>query len=120
MSVTEIVSLSVIWTTGGGGACTVSVTAVELVLPVKFVSPAYTAVRLWLPDANAEVLNVAVAAPFRVAVPRVVAPSRKVTTSGAVGVPAPGATTVTVAVNVTAWPKVAGFGDAARAVIDVA
>lgn len=42
-----------------------------------------------------------------VPVPRVVAPSLKVTVPA--GVPAPGATADTVAVNVTDWPKTEGF-----------
>jgi hypothetical protein len=44
-----------------------------------------------------------------------VAPSRKLTAP--VGVPAPGATTVTVAVNVTLWPKTDGLADEARVVV---
>ena len=107
-------SLSVIWTTGGGGAGTVTATAVGVVLPVKFVSPAYTAVRLWLPEASDDVLKVAVAAPFSVAVPSVVVPSKKVTVP--VGVPTPGATTVTVVVRVTSWPKFEEVGDADKLV----
>ena len=42
-------------------------------------------------------------------VPSVVAPSMNVTVP--LGVPAPGATTVTVAVNVTDWPNLDGFAD---------
>jgi hypothetical protein len=45
--------------------------------------------------------------PASVAVPRVAAPSRKVTVP--VGVPTPGETALTVAVNVTAWPDDDGF-----------
>lgn len=44
-----------------------------------------------------------------------VVPSRKFTVP--VGVPAPGATTVTVAVSVTDCPKLAGLGDAVNAVV---
>ena len=43
---------------------------------------------------------------FRVPVPIVVAPS--VNVAMPVGVPVPGETAVTVAVNVTAWPKTDG------------
>jgi hypothetical protein len=44
------------------------------------------------------------------AVPSVVAPSLKVITP--VGIPVPGATELTVAVSVTDWFSVDGFGDA--------
>ena len=61
-----------------------------------------------MPTASDEVVNVALP-PVRLAVPRVEAPSRKVTVP--VGVPAPGETALTVAVNVTAWPDADGFTD---------
>ncbi len=73
---------------------------------------------VWLPAPSDEVLKVAFPALFRVPVPHVVAgvviPSKNVTVP--VGAPAPGAATVIVAVSVTAWPKVAGLGDAAKLV----
>ena len=47
--------------------------------------------------------------------PIVAAPSRKLTVP--VGVPAPGAVTVTVAVNVTLCPKTDGLRDEARLVL---
>ena len=73
---------------------------------------------LWLPDASDEVLKVAVAAPFRRAVPRAVVPSEKVTVPvGPVGVDEPGATTVTVAVSVTVWLRLEGLGDATNVVV---
>jgi hypothetical protein len=50
-----------------------------------------------------------------VPVPRVVLPSLKVTVP--VGVPAPGATAATVAVNVTDWPKTDGVPDVAIDVV---
>src|SRR5262249_37320378 len=50
--------------------------------------------------------KVATPLPSRVPVPRTLAPSLNVTVP--VGVPAPGATAVTVAVNVTAWPNTEG------------
>ena len=53
----------------------------------------------WVPTARALVVSVATPEPFKVPVPRLVAPSRKVTVP--VGVPVPGATAVTVAVKVT-------------------
>lgn len=46
--------------------------------------------------------------------PRLVAPSLKVMVP--LGVPAPGATAVTVAVKVTFWPKTAGFAEEIRVV----
>ncbi len=45
--------------------------------------------------------------PLKVPVPRDVVPSSKVTVP--VGMPEPGELAVTVAVNVTAWPKIEGF-----------
>jgi hypothetical protein len=61
-----------------------------------------------LPTDSDDVVNVALPA-VRLAVPRVEAPSRKVTVP--VGVPTPGETALTVAVNVTAWPDADGFTD---------
>ena len=60
----------------------------------------------WVPAARLEVEKVAVP-PLRVPVPSVAVPSRKVTVP--VGVPAPGVFTLTVAVNVTLWPKAEGL-----------
>ena len=51
-------------------------------------------------------------------VPNVVEPSLNVTVP--VGVPAPGETTVTVAVKVTPWPNVDGFGDEFSVVVVLA
>ena len=76
------------------------------VLPLKLVSPPYTAVILCDPTDSDVVLKVAVPEPS-VPVPRVVDPSMNVTVP--VGVPAPGATAATVAVNVTLWPKTDGL-----------
>ena len=53
---------------------------------------------VWLPTANAEVVNVATP-PLKVTVPMGLPPSRKATVP--VGVPVPGATGDTVAVKVT-------------------
>ena len=60
-----------------------------------------------MPPARLPVMNVAVP-PFRTAVPSVFGPSRNVTVP--VGVPAPGATALTVAVNDTTCPAADGFG----------
>src|SRR5437588_7053976 len=69
------------------------------------------AVMLWLPIARLEVLHVATPAASAWPPQPVIelAPSLKFTVP--VRVPAPGAVIVTVAVNVTLWPKVDGFTD---------
>jgi hypothetical protein len=59
-----------------------------------------------VPTASVKVVNVALP-PESVAVPNVVAPSKNVTVP--VGVPAPGATGLTVAMNPTDWPNTDGF-----------
>ena len=53
--------------------------------------------------------------PLRVLVPRDVAPSKNSTAPAEI--PAPGATTFTVAVNVTDWPNFDGFADEATDVV---
>ena len=92
---------------------TISLSAAE-VLAAKLVSVPYTAVMLWVAALSVEVLNVAVP-PLRVPVPKVVEPSRKVTTP--VGVPAPGATAATVAVKVSNCPITAGLAVTVRVVL---
>ena len=67
-----------------------------------------------MPTASAEVVNVAMS-PLSVPVPIGLPPSRNVTVP--VGVPAPGATGETVAVNVTDWPKTDGFTDEVTVVV---
>ena len=67
----------------------------------------------WLATDRLLVENVATP-PLKVPVPIVAAPSLNVTVP--VGVPAPGAVAVTVAVNVTDWPKTDGFAELPRAV----
>ena len=73
------------------------------VLPAKFVSAGYTAVRLAAPTGKE--VNVSVATPdaFSVPVPREVAPFLKVTVSPLV-VRLPSENGVNVAVSVTDWP----------------
>src|SRR2546425_13845 len=72
------------------------------VLGLKLPSPLYTAVMaVWLPAAKVVVLNVACPA-LRLLVASAVVPSLKVTVP--VGLPVPGATGATVAVNVIDWP----------------
>jgi hypothetical protein len=66
----------------------------------------------WVPATKVEVLNVA-APELRVIVANEVVPSLKVTVP--LGVPAPGATAVTVAVNPTAWPAQDGLREDTKA-----
>ena len=68
----------------------------------------------WVPTARLEVENATVP-PMSVPVPSVAVPSRKVTVP--VGVPAPGVFTLTVAVNVTLWPKAEGLVSEATLVV---
>src|SRR3954447_7961335 len=77
------------------------------VVPAESVGPEQGAVMVWLPALSDEVLNVAVpAGPSGTGPPRVVPPSVKVTVPEVSGLPP----AVTVAVKVTDWPKVDGFG----------
>ena len=64
---------------------------------------------LCVPTVSDEVAKLAWPEPLSDAVPRMLAPSLKVTVP--VGVPAPGAIAVTVAVNVTDCPTDEGFDD---------
>ena len=83
----------------------------------KLTSPEYTAVIEWPGDefvARLEVANVQTPGPAAVPIPRSVAPSKKVTVP--VGVPAPGDTGFTVAINVTDWPYTLGLGEATTVV----
>jgi len=66
--------------------------------------------------ARAEVMRVAMP-PLRIPVPIEVPLSRKVTVP--VGVPAPGAEAVMVAVKVTDWPKTEGFTEEMTAVVEL-
>jgi hypothetical protein len=85
------------------------------VLPLKFVSPLYTAVIECEPTVNADVLKVA-EPELKVPVPKVVVPSLKVTVPVGVLLPDVG---VTVAVKVTLWPKTEGFAEDTTAVVVV-
>jgi hypothetical protein len=88
------------------GHRTVCVTPVE-VLAESFPLPWYAAVIVWLARDNELVDKLA--APFdSETVPIVLEPSLNTTLP--VGVPAPGANALTVALKVTAWPKFEGFG----------
>jgi hypothetical protein len=88
------------------------------VLGLKFASLSYAAVIECVPTPSKEVVNVAwseLPTTLSVPVPRGVVPSRKVTSP--VGVPAPGAFTVTVAVKVTVSPSVTGLAEVATVVV---
>jgi hypothetical protein len=91
------------------------------VLLLKFVSPLYTAVmecRLPLTVSD-DVEQVAWALTFRPTLLQiVVVPSLKVTVP--VGVPEPGATALTAAVNVTDWPNTEGLAEDTTAVLVLA
>jgi hypothetical protein len=93
---------------------TVCVRAVE-VLPVKLVSPPYTAVIECVPPDSADVVSVAVP-PLSVPVPSVVPPSWNVTVPASV----PVADDVTLAVRVRAVPKMEGLFDEVTVVVLVA
>jgi hypothetical protein len=62
---------------------------------------------LWVPTESGDVVNVADPPVKVTGAPRFTPPSVNCTLP--VAVPDPGATAETVAVNVTAWPKTAGF-----------
>lgn len=87
------------------------------VLVVKSKLPPYTAVIESVPSASVDVANVALPA-LSVPVPSVVVPFLNVTVPA--GVPTPGATAVTVAVNVTVVPDVEGFNEDAIVVLVLA
>jgi len=70
------------------------------------------------PTLKVELLKVAEPAEFSVPLPSVVAPSKKLTEP--VGIVVLPAGPVTVAVNITDWPKVDGFSDETSTVVDAA
>jgi hypothetical protein len=79
-------------------------------------SPAYVAVIEWAPSDKDEAENMATSLAPRGAVPRInVPPSTNVTMPA--GVPAPGATGATAAVNSTDWPKVGVLEEADNVVV---
>src|ERR1041385_340388 len=80
----------------------------EFVVPMKFRSPAYSATTVCVPCDSELVLNVATP-PDNVFVSAAVPSIRN--TTGPVGVPAPGETAVSVAVNVTFEPGSDGFSE---------
>src|SRR5207247_2011091 len=89
---------------------TIWVTPDEALLVLKFPSPSYEAVIEWLPPTDSEfVVNAAWPEPLTGMDPRVVSPSLNVMVP--VSVPAPGVTTLTVAVKVTDWAETDEFGD---------
>ena len=68
------------------------------------------------PTVKAEVTRVATPTPSNVPPPRDVAPSKKVT----VPVGAPAVAELAVAVNVTVWLRLDGFGEEVTVVVEVA
>lgn len=87
------------------------------VLPEKLLDPPYTAVMECEPTASADVLNLAEPA-LSAPLPNVVAPSLNVTVP--VTVPVPGATVLTVAVNVTDCPNTEGLAEDTTVVVVLA
>ena len=69
------------------------------VLPLKFASPPYTAVKEWTPVLKVEIASDACPEPFRLPEPIVVVSSLNITVP--VGMPVSGSTTTTVVVSVT-------------------
>jgi hypothetical protein len=82
---------------------------VALLLAVKLPSPPYSAVMLCEATDKADVVNVAWPELFRLPEPSVVVPSMNSTVPD--GVPEPGRSAVTAAVNVTDWPNTEGFAE---------
>jgi hypothetical protein len=85
------------------------------VLVLKLALPRYWAAMEWEPTASGVVVVKVAVFPVRVTVPSVVVPLKNRTEPA--GVPLPGATGVTVAVNVTACPTAEGFGVDVTAVV---
>jgi len=85
------------------------------VLTLKFPSPPYSAVIVCDPTDKLLVVRVASPVPSSVSVPNVVTPSLNVTVP--LGVPAPGALAVIVAVKVTDSPNFDGFTSATTAAL---
>jgi hypothetical protein len=91
---------------------TISVVFAELEL--KLLSPLYSAVMVWVPTVSDDMLKLALPL-LRETVLRMVEPSLKLTVP--VGVPAPGALAVTLAVKDTTSPKFDVLGAALTAVL---
>lgn len=92
-------------------AVAVTLTPADL-LPRECVSPAYSAVRLYVPEARVEREKVATPEALRSAVPSTVDPLRKLTLPPGLMPPAP----LTVAVKVSSWPENTSAADATRLV----
>jgi hypothetical protein len=88
---------------------TVTETVAE-VLERKLLPPAYWTDRLYVPAASDVVVSVATPEELRVADPSSAEPLRKLTVPAGHTEPSP----VNVAVNVSVWPALTGFGDAVR------
>src|SRR5438105_193800 len=89
---------------------------VVLLLGLKLPSPLYLIVTLWLPTACAALFSAAWPEASSAPLPRLVAPSKKVTV--AVGIPAAGATAVTVAVSVMLCPDTDGLSEDTKPAAD--
>ncbi len=87
------------------------------VLPVKLVSPLYTAVIVWLPTVSALVEHCAVPPDKATALQPAIVAAPSLNWTVPVGVPLPGAVTLTVAVNVTLCPKTDGLAFDMTAVV---
>lgn len=101
-----------------GGLFTVCVKSGE-VLALKFPSPLYTAVTVCVPSVNEAIAELVAVPPDRVTGAPKSDPSI-LNWTVPVGVPDPGDTTETVAVNVTDWPKIEGLTELATAVVVLA
>src|SRR6266567_1290433 len=88
-------------------ALTVCVKLAE-VLPLKLPSPLYTAVMVCEPTESEEMLSLAALLPDKVTGAPKLEPST-LNCTVPVGVPAPGATALTVFVKITAWPNTEGL-----------
>ena len=95
-----------------GAAVTTCFKAFDLLL-ANFGSPPYTAMIVSVPTFSVEVVKV-VDPLLSVPVPSTVLPSMKLTVSPSGGLPA---LEVTVAVKVTGWPEVEGFGEDVSVVV---
>ena len=93
---------------------TVCVKSVD-VLPVKFPSPLYVAATVWRPVLNPDTSNVPM--PEALMATGAWATLSTLNVNVPVRVPAPGATTLTVPVNVTDWPNNEGLIDELTAVV---
>jgi len=105
-TVVAVESLLTVWVSGEA----------VLSLPVKLLSPLYTAVTVWAATLRFEIAPLVAVPLDRVTGLPKAEPSIENCTVP-VRVPAPGATGFTVAVNVTDWPETEGLADEATVVV---